>query len=154
MENQETYLYQTFSPARSIDTGTGFFPQAPGVTLSDGTILYTWRDDSFQTQSSGTGLFDPFLTIQNTSSESGTNFYNGSSYGSGDAITSTANRTSSISTSSIPVVEIGGLKYYEIRLDVNEVNGGKNHLLILIISRYMVLAAPLNRVQGRIYCTP
>ena len=131
MENQEIYLYQTFSPPQSIDTGTGFFPQAPGVTLSDETILYTWRDDSFQTQSSGTGLFDPFLTIQNTGSQSGTNFYNGSSYGTGNAISSSNNRTSSISTSSIPIVEIGGSEYYEIRLDVNEVNGGQKSFVDL-----------------------
>ena len=131
MENQEIYLYQTFSPPQSIDTGTGFFPQAPGVTLSDGTILYTWRDDSFQTQSSGTGIFDPFLTIQNTGSEFGTNFYTGSSYGTGNTITSSDNRTSSISTSSIPIVEIGGVAYYEIRLDVNEVNGGQKSFIDL-----------------------
>ena len=131
MDNQEIYLYQTFSPPQSIDTGTGFFPQAPGVTLSDGTILYTWRDDSFQTQSSGTGIFDPFLTIQNTGSEFGTNFYTGSSYGTGNTITSSDNRTSSISTSSIPIVEIGGVAYYEIRLDVNEVNGGQKSFIDL-----------------------
>ena len=131
MENQEIYLYQTFSPPQSIDTGPGFFPQAPGVTLSDGTILYTWRDDSLQTQSSGTGIFDPFLTVQNTGSESGTNFYTGSSYGTGDAISSSNNRTSSISASSIPIVEIGGSEYYEIRLDVNEVNGGQKSFIDL-----------------------
>jgi uncharacterized repeat protein (TIGR01451 family) len=131
MENQGIYLYQTFSPPQSIDTGPGFFPNAPGVTLSDGTILYTWRDDSFQNQSSGTGLFDPFLTIQNTGSQSGTNFYNGSSYGTGDAISFSDNRTSSISTSSIPIVEIGGSEYYEIRLDVNEVNGGEKSFVDL-----------------------
>ncbi|WP_156471376.1 DUF7507 domain-containing protein, partial [Polynucleobacter sinensis] len=125
MENQEIYLYQSLSPTQSIDTGAGFFPQAPGVPLSDGTILYTWRDDYLQTQSSGTGIFDPFLTIQKTTSESGTNFYSGGSYGTGDAITSAGNRTSSISTSSIPVVGIGGTEYYEIRLDVNENNGGQ-----------------------------
>ena len=131
MENQEIYLYQTYSPPQSIDTGPGFFPQAPGVTLSDGTILYTWRDDSLQTQSSGTGIFDPFLTVQNTGSESGTNFYTGSSYGTGDAISSSNNRTSSISASSIPIVEIGGSEYYEIRLDVNEVNGGQKSFIDL-----------------------
>ncbi|MBJ7297841.1 MAG: hypothetical protein JHC73_16360, partial [Dolichospermum sp.] len=82
MENQDIYLYQSFSPPESIDTGTGLFPQAPGVTLSDGVILYTWRDDAYGSDSSGTGLFDPFLTLQsNAITESGSNFYNGGSYG-------------------------------------------------------------------------
>jgi uncharacterized repeat protein (TIGR01451 family) len=132
MENQEIYLYQTQSPAQSIDTGAGYFPQAPGITLSDGAILYTWRDDAYGSDASGTGLFDPFLTLQsNNMTESGTNFYSSGSYGTGDALSSGDSRTSSIKANLIPVVGYGGTEYYEIRLDVNEVNSAQKGLIDL-----------------------
>ena len=124
MANQDIYLYATQSPPASIDTGPGDFPAAPGVTLADGTIFYTWKDDLLKSSSSGTGIFDPFLTLQRSDSQSGTNLFNGSNYATGDAISGSDNRTSLLEISKIPVVGIGGLQYLEIRLDLNEVGGG------------------------------
>ncbi|MBU3724075.1 MAG: DUF11 domain-containing protein [Burkholderiaceae bacterium] len=124
MAEQNIYLYATQSPPASVDTGEGDFPYAPGVALSDGTIFYTWRDDPLKTDSSGTGIFDPFLTIQKSGSETGSNLYNGSTYATGNAISSSDNRTSLLEISKIPVVGIGGMEYLEIRLDLNEVSGG------------------------------
>jgi len=124
MAEQNIYLYATQSPPASIDTGGGDFPDAPGVMLADGTIFYTWKDDPLKTDSSGTGIFDPFLTIQQSGSETGTNLYNGSTYATGNAISSSDNRTSLLEISKIPVVGVGDMQYLEIRLDLNEVSGG------------------------------
>ena len=124
MAEQDIYLYATQSPPASIDTGSGDFPTAPGVTLADGTIFYTWKDDPLKSSSSGTGIFDPFLTLQRSDSQSGTNLFNGSNYATGDAISSSDNRTSLLEISKIPVVGLGGMQYLEIRLDLNEVGGG------------------------------
>jgi uncharacterized repeat protein (TIGR01451 family) len=124
MAEQNVYLYATQSPPASIDTGPGDFPTAPGITLADGTIFYTWKDDPLKSSSSGTGIFDPFLTVQQTGSETGTNLFNGSTYATGDAISSSDNRTSLLEISKIPVVGVGGMQYLEIRLDLNEVGGG------------------------------
>jgi hypothetical protein len=123
MAEQNVYLYQSQSPPESIDTGPGDFPVAPGVVLADGTIFYTWKDDPLRLSSSGTGIFDPFLTIQESGSQSGTNLFNGTTYATGDAISSSDNRTSLLEISKIPVVGIGGMQYLEIRLDLNEVGG-------------------------------
>jgi uncharacterized repeat protein (TIGR01451 family) len=124
MAEQDIYLYATQSPPASIDTGPGDFPPAPGVTLADGTIFYTWKDDPLKSSSSGTGIFDPFLTLQRSDSQSGTNLFNGSNYATGDAISSSDNRTSLLEISKIPMVGLGGMQYLEIRLDLNEVGGG------------------------------
>ncbi|MBU3719426.1 MAG: DUF11 domain-containing protein [Burkholderiaceae bacterium] len=124
MAEQNIYLYATQSPPASIDTGEEDFPDAPGVMLADGTIFYTWKDDPLKTDSSGTGIFDPFLTIQQSGSETGTNLYNGSTYATGNAISSSDNRTSLLEISKIPVVGVGDMQYLEIRLDLNEVSGG------------------------------
>ena len=124
MAEQDIYLYATQSPPASIDTGLGDFPAAPGVTLADGTIFYTWKDDPLKSSSSGTGIFDPFLTLQRSDSQSGTNLFNGNTYATGDAISSSDNRTSLLEISKIPVVGVGGMQYLEIRLDLNEVGGG------------------------------
>ena len=124
MADQIIYLYTSLSPRASIDTGPEDFPVSPGVVLDDGTILYTWKDDPLKTSSSGTGIFDPFLTIQRSDSQGGTNLYNGDDYATGDAISSSTNRTSLLEISKVPVVGIGGMQYLEIRLDINEVGGG------------------------------
>jgi uncharacterized repeat protein (TIGR01451 family) len=124
MAEQDIYLYATQSPPASIDTGPGDFPTAPGATLADGTIFYTWKDDPLKSSSSGTGIFDPFLTLQRSDSQSGTNLFNGSNYATGDAISSSDNRTSLLEISKIPMVGLGGMQYLEIRLDLNEVGGG------------------------------
>ncbi|NBP27519.1 MAG: hypothetical protein EBU74_07865, partial [Betaproteobacteria bacterium] len=124
MADQIIYLYTSLSPRASIDTGPGDFPVSPGVVIADGTIFYTWKDDPLKTSSSGTGIFDPFLTIQRSDSQAGTNLYNGDDYATGDAISSSTNRTSLLEISKVPVVGIGGMQYLEIRLDINEVGGG------------------------------
>ena len=90
MSEQIINLTQTLSPTQSLDSGEGFFPDAPGVTLTDGTIMYTWRDDVTQDDPAGTGNFDPFLSIQKIGSGTATNFYNGSTHGTLDAIIAAA----------------------------------------------------------------
>ncbi len=130
MSDQIIDLYATQSPTKSLDTGEGFFPEAPGVKLLDGAILFTWRDDATQDDPAGTGNFDPFLSFQNSTDEIGTNFYNGSTHGTGDAIIAADNRTSLLKTEVVPVITVGGIEYYEFRLDVNE-SGGQESLLSL-----------------------
>lgn len=124
MAEQIVFLYASQSPPASIDTGAGDFPAAPGVTLEDGTIFYTWKDDPLRESSAGTGIFDPFLTLQQSGSQSGTNLFNGNNYATGDANGAGGNRTSLLEMSKIPVVGVGGMEYLEIRLDLNEVSGG------------------------------
>ena len=128
MSDQIIDLFVTQSPTQSLDTGEGYFPEAPGVTLADGTILFTWRDDATQDDPAGTGNFDPFLSFQNSTDEKGANFYNGATHGTGDAIIAADNRTSLLKTEVVPVITVDGIEYYEFRLDVNETGGQKSLL--------------------------
>jgi hypothetical protein len=72
------------------------------------------------TQPAGTGVYDPFLTIQNTPWEQG---YNGSN---GNFDTKRVPQWNhEIQFSSMQVTTINGQQYYGFAIDVNEPNGSK-----------------------------
>ena len=84
------------------------------------------------TQSSGTGLFDPFVRLQGSPSEEGYNTCSQSSCG-GDVTefeTKTGSWTKAILASAIPVVDCGGdlvgTDCWELFVDINEGNNAKH----------------------------
>lgn len=72
-------------------------------------------------RNSGTGGYNTFLAIQdNDGTEQGFNTNGGTT--AENQISDS--KTSVVKLSSIPVRVINGVEYYEIRLDLNETNGG------------------------------
>lgn len=92
----------------------------PGVSSSQtatigGTFIVTNSDN----QSSGTGVIDPFLRIQQTGQERGYNSSLPSQYDAKDDP-----HTHALLLSQIPLIDIGGVFYREFLLDVNQASNG------------------------------
>ncbi|MGE5500429.1 MAG: hypothetical protein ACM3W4_00720, partial [Ignavibacteriales bacterium] len=71
---------------------------------------------------SGTGLYDPFLTVQDSPTEQG---YNTNQLGQLDNVYSSGGsggRTDAVTLSQIPIKIVDGVAYYEFRVDLNEPN--------------------------------
>jgi hypothetical protein len=84
----------------------------------DGTINGAVFTTNF-IQPAGTGVFDPFLTVQNSPWEQGYN------HSAGDLDTKRNGVwTTEIKFSDMQVTTIGGQQYYGFAIDVNEPNGG------------------------------
>jgi uncharacterized repeat protein (TIGR01451 family) len=88
-------------------------------TTPDGAIV-DYIGSSANNQSSGTGLFDPFVRLQGSPSEQG---FNTNAAVTLDAKTGTW--THAILVSAIPVITIGGVRYWELFNDINETNSTK-----------------------------
>ena len=87
------------------------------VTANSGTAngaQFVWIDQ----HSTGTGVIDPFLRLQGNNTEEGYN----SSVAIGDLFADTKGGiwTHDLQLSAVPVVTIGGTRYYEFLLDINE----------------------------------
>jgi hypothetical protein len=76
---------------------------------------------STELQPTGTGVIDPFLTIQQNGQERG---YNTSAGTPLDTKAGQSGRTSALQLSEIGTVTIGGATYYEFLLDVNQSANG------------------------------
>lgn len=77
-------------------------------------------------QSTGTGVIDSFLRIQQTGSEAGYNTSLGTPLddkGGGF--------TRALTLGEVPIVNIGGVDYYQFLLDINQLTAGDNELLSL-----------------------
>jgi hypothetical protein len=89
---------------------------APGGAL----ISYIGSSDTLR-QSSGTGTFDPFVRLQGSPIEKGYN-----TDGNVAFETKSGKWTHAILASAIPVVNVGGLDYWELFVDINETNSAKH----------------------------
>ena len=88
-------------------------------TTNDGAIV-DYIGSSANNQSSGTGIFDPFVRLQGSPTEQG---FNTNAPVTFDAKTGTW--THAILVSAIPVVTISGTRYWELFNDINEGNNTK-----------------------------
>ena len=98
---------------------------ASGTTNAGATAEYI-GDSNITFGSSGSGVFDSFVRVQNTPTEQGYN-----TDGTLQFDTSAGNFTHSILVSNIPVVTIGGVNYWELFADINDGNGGANSKISL-----------------------
>jgi uncharacterized repeat protein (TIGR01451 family) len=90
-------------------------------TTTDGALVsYIGSSDTVR-QSSGTGLFDPFVRLQGSPTEQG---FNTNAPVTFDAKTGTW--THAILVSAIPVVTINSTRYWELFNDINEGNNTKH----------------------------
>lgn len=85
-------------------------------------------------QSTGTGLFDPFLRIQKNGTEEG---YNTSANPPFDA--KSGIWTHDLLLSTVPTVSIGGITYREFMLDINQTSGGT----LLSLDELQIYRSPL-----------
>jgi hypothetical protein len=100
---------------------------ALGSTVGDSVTDGALAGGRFVTQAfpGGTGPLDPFLQLQANGSEVGHNFDATSASAANDEKTG-GDKTEAIQLSEVPYVEIGGIKYIQITLDINEALGGSN----------------------------
>lgn len=103
--------------ASIIDLTTG-----PGSSGSINGGLF-----NFGNASGGTGLIQPFLRIQASRTEEG---YNSSS-SSLPFDEKSGMWTHDLRLNEIPIIEVGGISYFEFILDINEAGGGGNPFLSL-----------------------
>ncbi len=105
----------------AIDLTAGQTGVVSGV---DGTI---WS--SSDTQPSGTGVYQPFLRLQNSGSEEGFNTDFNSPFPLDDK--SPLNFTHSVQWNSLATTNISGTDYYSFQLDANEQQNGSRSLISL-----------------------
>jgi uncharacterized repeat protein (TIGR01451 family) len=118
-----TSVFATIPPPPA-DSGCGSIEVAnknisASCTTTDGAIV-DYIGSSASNQSSGTGLFDPFVRLQGSPTEQG---FNTNAPVTFDAKTGTW--THAILVSAIPVVTINGTRYWELFNDINEGNNSK-----------------------------
>jgi hypothetical protein len=101
------------------------------VTADTGTsngAIYNWVDQ----QTTGTGVIEPFLRVQNNGTEQG---YNESCCSTGNNPapwdTKTGSWTHDLLLSQLVTKTINNVAYYEFLLDINQNTGGNNNLLSL-----------------------
>src|SRR6266516_3720228 len=99
--------------------------QAPGV---GGTAIYSIKD----TLPAGTGVFDPFLTIQNRGTEMG---FNTSQGGNGQGYMDTKRVpqwTHDLHVGDLATITRSGIDYYGFELDANETGSGNIDRLLSV----------------------
>ena len=79
-------------------------------------------------QSTGTGVIDPFVRIQNTGTEEG---YNASVRPVMPHVKTDPNYTHDLQLGDVPIVNVGGTDYYQFLLDINEPTGRSQRTLSL-----------------------
>lgn len=79
-------------------------------------------------QSTGTGVIDPFLRIQNDGTEEG---FNASVRPVMPDVKTDPNFTHDLQLGDVPVVNVGGTDYYQFLLDINEPTGRNQRTLSL-----------------------
>lgn len=84
-------------------------------------------------QSSGTGVFDPFLRVQNNGTETGMN-----TDGAPPLDTKAGIWTHSLQFSELSVLNVNGTDYYIFSVDINEPNGDKAFLTLNELRIYNV----------------
>jgi protocatechuate 3,4-dioxygenase beta subunit len=85
--------------------------------LGDGVIF-----ERVDPEGSGTGSYEPFLTIQHKDTEAGFNSTEDNNLDNVDSNGGLDGRTNDLLLSDVPIVIIDGQAYYEFRLDLNEDN--------------------------------
>ena len=88
------------------------------ATLSDGSIVSYIGDSDLSFGSAGSGIFESYVQIQANPTESGYNTDGTKEFDTG----SSPNFNHSILLSEIPVVDVGGLLYWEFFVDINDSN--------------------------------
>ena len=96
--------------------------ESASADLGNATVSYIGSDSD--NQSSGTGLFDPFVRLQGAGTEAGYN-----TNGKVEFQTKTGQWTKAVLASAIPVVDCGsdlaGTQCWELFVDINEGNNAK-----------------------------
>jgi hypothetical protein len=115
---------------------SGILPSGGTLTDSSGIVL------SSAGQGAGTGNFDPFLTVQATGTESGFN----SNIGNNDTVNG-GTRTHDLLFSTLHIVQVGGMDYYQISLDINQSGGVGSTMDITGFSLYTHNMANLTQSQ-------
>jgi hypothetical protein len=90
---------------------------------------------------SGTGNYDTFVRVQNNGTESGYN-----TDGTLEFDTSAGSHTHSLLFSSLAVVNVGGIDYYQFGLDINEPQSGANRFLSL--DRLQIFSGTAGNLTG------
>ena len=90
------------------------------ICTTDAGALVEYIGSSASNQSSGTGIFDPFVRLQASPAESGYN-----TNGTLQFDSKAGKWTHAILVSAIPVVNVGGVNYWELFVDINEGNSAK-----------------------------
>ncbi|HKS61475.1 MAG TPA: hypothetical protein VJT13_07250, partial [Xanthobacteraceae bacterium] len=94
---------------------------------ANGALFFSGTD----LPATGSGVIDPFVRIQAKGTEQGYNT-DARPYDATNDAGATATFNHSIQLADVPLVEIGGVRYREFRLDINEANiGGKTNLISL-----------------------
>ena len=107
-----------------------FSTQATSLDLTAGgngfvnSAYFTWVDAA----STGTGLIDPFVRVQDNGIADG---YNADARGVMPDVNTSPQFTKDIQLSSVPIVKLGNIDYYEFLLDINQHNNGNEGLLSL-----------------------
>lgn len=90
------------------------------ICTTDAGAIVEYIGSSASNQSSGTGIFDPFVRLQASPAESGYN-----TNGTLQFDSKAGKWTHAILVSAIPVVNVGGVSYWELFVDINEGNSSK-----------------------------
>src|SRR5437764_4631240 len=93
-------------------------------------LIFDWVEG----ENAGTGGFGTFLSIQNTGTEDGFNT-------SPRALNDTTH-TFDVPFSALSTQTVGGVAYYEFRLDLNEANSGANPLIQLEELKFYTSSRP------------
>jgi len=110
---------------------------SPGSTSTVNDAIFAQQ----VTQPTGTGIYDPFLRLQNSPIE---NAFNTDFRQNGQAPLDAKSdpHTHSLLMSSLKVINVGGIDYYGFKLDIDEPNSGPKSLLSLDELRFYVENAP------------
>jgi hypothetical protein len=106
--------------ATTIDLTTGGSGSGSGAL--GGTFLASWVDQT----STGSGVIDPFLRLQDGGNEQGYNTSIGTPLDDKSGAF-----TRPLTLAEIPIVNLGGVDYRQFLLDINEGRGGDDELLSL-----------------------
>jgi len=107
-----------------------------GATATPTAVIGgVFRVEQIDPQSTGTGVIDSFVRIQDNGNEEGYNTDLGTPLD-----TKAGNFTHSLLLSSVPIVDIGGTLYRQFLLDINQNTGGDNEFITL--NQIQIFLAP------------
>jgi hypothetical protein len=103
------------------------------MTISDNEVTYNdaiFVQGPVDVNSSGTGVIDPFLTVDGGGNQAITRGYNTVDASAEFDTLTGGDRTRPVLLSGVPEVEIGGEFYREFKLDINKAKGGNPYLAL------------------------
>jgi hypothetical protein len=123
--------------ASNIDLTTAGATSGVKLSASGDNFIVTQIDP----QSTGTGVIDSFLRVQSNGNEQGYNTSLGTPFDDKGG-----SFTRALLLSEVPIVNLGGVDYYQFLLDVNQVNSSG----LLSLNQIQLFTSSADRVDGAV----